>query len=209
MTSVEAKTSVSIQEDGAPNSRDLILEAAKRVIEERGITGATMRAIALEAGLTTGAIVHHFKDKSELLLQTLQSFFDPWFETLAVARALPSAWSQLEHIFLSTLPGPDHPRSRSQIWLAMLLQLEREERLWKTYSENYRAIREEIYEIFRRAQADGSIAASLSAECECNRLIALSDGLVVSALGEPDRFPPKALREMMDLQLRTLLPRNH
>ena len=193
------------QDDAAPSSRDLILDAAKRVIEERGITGATMRAIALEAGLTTGAIVHHFKDKGELLLQTLQSFFDPWFDMLAVARTLPSAWEQLEHIFLSTLPGPDHPRSRTQIWLAMLLQLEREERLWKTYSDNYLAIREEVYGIFRRAQADGPINPALDAEIECNRLLALSDGLVVSALGEPDRFPQSALRAMMELQLSALL----
>jgi AcrR family transcriptional regulator len=193
------------QDESGPNSRDLIIEAAKRVIEERGITGATMRAIALEAGLTTGAIVHHFKDKGELLLQTLQSFFDPWFDTLAAARALPTAWQQLEHIFLSTLPGPDHPRSRTQIWLAMLLQLEREERLWKTYSANYHAIREEVYAIFRRAQAEGPINSALDAEIECNRLFALSDGLVVSALGEPDRFPQAALRHMMELQLSALL----
>ena len=191
-------------DDSAPSSRDLILDAAKRVIELRGITGATMRAIALEAGLTTGAIVHHFKDKGELLLQTLQSFFDPWVDTLDVARTLPSAWAQLEHIFLSTLPGVDHPRSRTQIWLAMLLQLEREERLWKTYSANYHAIREEVYAIFRRAQADGPINPALNAEIECNRLIALSDGLVVSALGEPDRFPEGVLREMMELQLHAL-----
>jgi len=193
------------QDETAPSSRDLIIEAAKRVIEERGISGATMRGIALEAGLTTGAIVHHFKDKGELLLETLQSFFDPWFDTLEVARTLPSAWAQLEHIFLSTLPGPDHPRSRTQIWLAMLLQLEREERLWKTYSANYHAIREEVYAIFRRAQAEARINPALNAEIECNRLIALSDGLVVSALGEPDRFPQSALKAMMELQLSSLL----
>jgi AcrR family transcriptional regulator len=193
------------QDETAPSSRDLIIEAAKRVIEERGISGATMRGIALEAGLTTGAIVHHFKDKGELLLETLQSFFDPWFDTLEVARTQPSAWAQLEHIFLSTLPGPDHPRSRTQIWLAMLLQLEREERLWKTYSANYHAIREEVYAIFRRAQAEARINPALNAEIECNRLIALSDGLVVSALGEPDRFPQSALKAMMELQLSSLL----
>jgi AcrR family transcriptional regulator len=205
MNTVTPRPPLLDQDESGPNSRDLIIVAAKRVIEERGITGATMRAIALEAGLTTGAIVHHFKDKGELLLQTLQSFFDPWFDTLAVARTLPTAWQQLEHIFLSTLPGPDHPRSRTQIWLAMLLQLEREERLWKTYSANYHAIREEVYAIFRRAQAEGSINPALDAEIECNRLIALSDGLVVSALGEPDRFPQAALRQMMELQLSALL----
>lgn len=48
-----------------------IIEAAKRVISKNGITGATMRGIAEEAGLSTGAIYHYYKSKEEVLYDVM------------------------------------------------------------------------------------------------------------------------------------------
>lgn len=47
--------------------RELIIEAAKKVIGENGVHGATLRTIAEAAEISTGAIYHHFKSKEELL----------------------------------------------------------------------------------------------------------------------------------------------
>lgn len=47
--------------------RELIIEAAKKVIGDNGVSGATLRAIAEAAEISTGAIYHHFKSKEELL----------------------------------------------------------------------------------------------------------------------------------------------
>lgn len=47
--------------------RDLIIEAAKKVIGENGVQGATLRTIAETAEISTGAIYHHFKSKEALL----------------------------------------------------------------------------------------------------------------------------------------------
>ena len=44
-----------------------ILEAARTVIGRNGIAGATVRVIAEEAGLSTGAIYHYYKSKEEIL----------------------------------------------------------------------------------------------------------------------------------------------
>lgn len=48
-----------------------ILEAAREVIVRNGANGATVRAIADEAGVTTGAIYHHYKNKEDLLYDLL------------------------------------------------------------------------------------------------------------------------------------------
>lgn len=48
-----------------------ILEAAKQVICRNGIAGATMRGIAEEAGLSTGAIYHYYKSKEEILYEVM------------------------------------------------------------------------------------------------------------------------------------------
>lgn len=44
-----------------------ILDAARTVIGRNGIAGATVRVIAEEAGLSTGAIYHYYKSKEEIL----------------------------------------------------------------------------------------------------------------------------------------------
>lgn len=55
--------------------RDIILDAARRVFEAEGLEGASLRAIAKEAGYTPAALYFHFDSKeavyAELLTQSL------------------------------------------------------------------------------------------------------------------------------------------
>lgn len=53
------------------DGKQKILAAARNVIIRNGANGATVRAIADEAGLTTGAIYHHYKNKDDLLYDLL------------------------------------------------------------------------------------------------------------------------------------------
>lgn len=48
-----------------------IIEAAKRVISKNGIAGSTMRGIAEEAGLSTGAIYHYYSSKEQVLYDVM------------------------------------------------------------------------------------------------------------------------------------------
>src|SRR3954453_13468370 len=52
--------------------REEVLEATWRVIIHGGLSAATMRAIAKEAGTSTGLVNHYFADKSEVLAAALQ-----------------------------------------------------------------------------------------------------------------------------------------
>jgi len=56
---------------GRPSNRDQrrveILKAFARVLADHGYAGATIAAIALEAGIAPGLVHHHFDDKAELL----------------------------------------------------------------------------------------------------------------------------------------------
>ncbi len=50
-----------------------ILAAARRVFEERGLEGASMRLIAHQAGCTTGAVYSRFTGKEELYAEILSA----------------------------------------------------------------------------------------------------------------------------------------
>ncbi|MEO5922266.1 MAG: TetR/AcrR family transcriptional regulator [Bryobacteraceae bacterium] len=48
-------------------TRSRILDAARNLLEASGYEAANLRAIASQAGVSTGAVLQHFKDKQDLL----------------------------------------------------------------------------------------------------------------------------------------------
>lgn len=52
--------------DSVEETKTKILESAKKEFLENGFTNASLRTIAANAGLTTGAMYRHFKDKDAL-----------------------------------------------------------------------------------------------------------------------------------------------
>jgi AcrR family transcriptional regulator len=62
---------------GPSTTREEILEAARRLFAERGYDGATMRAIAAEAGVDAALVVHFFGTKASLLGEAVEWPYDP------------------------------------------------------------------------------------------------------------------------------------
>jgi AcrR family transcriptional regulator len=53
-------------------TRERILEAAERVMREKGLAGSTTKEIAREAGYSEGTLYKHFESKEELFLYVLK-----------------------------------------------------------------------------------------------------------------------------------------
>jgi AcrR family transcriptional regulator len=75
-----------MKEAPMPQTREVILDAALRVIGERGLARATTKEIAKAAGLSEAALYKHFADKSEIFLGVLQER-SPSFQPLQSALA--------------------------------------------------------------------------------------------------------------------------
>jgi AcrR family transcriptional regulator len=88
---------------GASSTRQAILESARRLFAERGYEGATMRAIAADAGVDAALVVHFFGTKAALLIEAVDWPFNPQIE---VANALVDgprqAGRRLVTLFLRT-----------------------------------------------------------------------------------------------------------
>jgi AcrR family transcriptional regulator len=66
-------------------TRDVILDAAARVLRERGLANATTKEIAREAGFSEATLYKHFRDKLELMVVVLHERgpqFIPLLQTL-------------------------------------------------------------------------------------------------------------------------------
>ncbi|MEL6829959.1 MAG: TetR family transcriptional regulator [Pseudomonadota bacterium] len=57
-------------------SREQLLEAALRIIADRGVGAVTHRSIADEAGLTRGAVTYHFASRDEILLAAFRHYIE-------------------------------------------------------------------------------------------------------------------------------------
>ena len=53
-------------------NRDLVLGAARQVFLDRGYSGATLEAIAAEAGFSKGVVYSQFTSKADLFLALLE-----------------------------------------------------------------------------------------------------------------------------------------
>jgi AcrR family transcriptional regulator len=80
------------QEERRQQTRDAVLAAAGRVFAKRGFHGASLDAIAEDAGVTRGAVYYNFADKEELFLELLD-------------RRCAERARDLREVFAETEPG--------------------------------------------------------------------------------------------------------
>lgn len=81
----------------AAERRPQIVQAAVRVIARHGYEGASIQAIAREAGLSAGLLHHHFGNKADILhavLDHLETLVQERHEAMAARRR--GAWGRLE-----------------------------------------------------------------------------------------------------------------
>ncbi len=74
------KTPRTGRRPGTSSTQEQIRKAARKLFAERGYQGATMRAIAKEAGVDASLIVHFYGSKVNLLAATIDWPFDPEVE---------------------------------------------------------------------------------------------------------------------------------
>lgn len=56
-----------------------LLAAGKAIIEEQGLTGLSLRAVAKKAGVNLGMFHYHFRNKQDFARQVLQSAYEEFF----------------------------------------------------------------------------------------------------------------------------------
>lgn len=96
----KTKTPRTGRRPGASGTQEQILEAARKLFLERGYQGATMRAIATEAGVDASLIVHFFGNKLNLFSEAVEWPFEPEEE---MPRILADGRRRIGHNLVSLL----------------------------------------------------------------------------------------------------------
>jgi AcrR family transcriptional regulator len=164
----------------ADQRRSELADAAARVIARSGIDGASLREVAAEAGWTTGALVHYFANKRELLAFTLQASLDRRRSRHA-DRASMSPAQALDATLRSALPTTPETTLHWIVTLAFAAQASADPELAVIQRDAYLDFRDTV-----SALVAGERGRRTDADREAERLIALVNGIALQALFAPE-----------------------
>jgi AcrR family transcriptional regulator len=160
-------------------NRDVVLTAARHVFLSRGYTGATLEAVASEAGFSTGVVYSQFGSKADLFLALLERRIDERAEqNERVTAEMPGAEGLRE---LMRAAGRDS--AADQGWARLLVEFRmvaaRDPHLNARYAALHRQTRERLASVLRRLYDGASLVPVLPVESMAEFILAVGVGTTV------------------------------
>ena len=180
-----------------------VAEAVWRVVRREGFEGASVRTVAVEAGLSMGSLRHWFPSQSELQAFAMRLVTD---RIRARVDALPPTcdpWRWAVQVLEQMLPLDPDRRAESEVWLAFSARALIDPTLAALRDEGWDLLREVCTILLRRLADSGALALD-DVEPEAARLHALVDGLLVHGVLRPGRADPTEIRRLIARHLDTL-----
>lgn len=177
-----------------------MLAAARDVFAERGFAGASTDQVAAAAGFTKGAVYSNFGSKDELFLALMEAEVAARVEAveraLAVTTDLPGALAVV---------GAQLSR-RDAAWQLLYLEFwqraVRDPAARTAFVASRRELRARVAEVVERFLADHPVRTGWDAGNLTLVLIALTNGLTLEALPDPQAVPddvlPRVLADLLD-----------
>jgi len=173
-----------------------ILDAAARVITERGLADTRISDVAEAAGVSPGLILYYFDSKDRLLSEALTYANDQFFLRMSrEIRRIPSAKDQLRHLIDLSVPGyqPEYGKlDEWALWIEVWVRALRDPQMAKDREVLDQRWRQSIAEIVRAGQASGEFGPG-DAEEIALRLGSLIDGLAIQVIMNDSQVSPERM----------------
>ena len=188
--------------------RDEVLAAAWRVIQRDGLKGATIRAIAAEAGASTAVVTHYFKNKDDVLRSALDLSHARIGERRRRKLSGLSGLAALETALLHMLPMDSERRLELHIEVNFWARAISDERSREQHLVSHDRSLALLTGLVRQAMEAGDLDPQLNARRVAEGLLAFVDGLGVDALMHPQRVSVGRQRALLRDQLDRLAPQD-
>jgi AcrR family transcriptional regulator len=179
--------------------REAVVDAAAKVFLRDGFQAATVRRIAADAGMTTGAVYSSFEGKADLFLAVLHEKLDPQLGVMyEAAREAPpgGAGARVGAEFSAYL-------EQRRRWLILLIefwaQAARERKSRRMFKRRHEALRAAIAETLEQRSARLGVPLALPPRELATVLIALTNGFAVERLADPEAVPEDLYARAIDL----------
>ncbi|WP_439678377.1 TetR/AcrR family transcriptional regulator [Embleya sp. MST-111070] len=158
--------------------RETIARALWRVVEQRGISHASVREVAQEAGISHGAVQHYFATREEMLVFAMD--FASEQTSLRVAERVgglgdaPHPRDVLLAMLTEMLPLHPDARATSRMSAAYVLEALHDANIHTRARKGLIHGRDLVERLVRQAITDGHIAPDRDPVTETNLLLALT-----------------------------------
>lgn len=184
-------------------TRAQLLDAAERVFARQGFQGASIHAIAAEAGYSHGAIYANFDGKEDLFLVLVEERIDA-----RLARVYEAADAELS--------GGATPLEAARRFVAMLQQEQhaylllvdfwnqavREPKAAARFAERHARLRAIIGRIVEGIARDTGTELTLPHDQVATAMIALANGFTIERLADPQAAPDELFAHALAATLR-------
>jgi len=177
-----------------------VLEAAGRVIAERGADATRFADVAAESGVPVSTLQYYFGSREDLLVAAFRHASGTEIEALeAEIEALGDPWQQLAHIVARAVAGYEDPATGTgRLWIESWHFGIRDAEMRADTVRDYDVWRQLVAGVVRRGSEAGRFAPGLDPERIAVLTIALVDGVGIPlALGDPQITEDGAVRDVL------------
>jgi AcrR family transcriptional regulator len=168
---------------------DHLLQVVIELLVEGGYEGVSVRRVATRAGVSIGAVQHHFPTKDAMLnaaMDRMSQQFQARMESRVPVDA--SAEEALRAVALELIgAGPD-ARPATVLWLQRLARGAVDAAMADTHARDWGEVENLLTQLLRGSRPQRGDAW---ARAEAAAMLALVDGLAPAVLLEPTRMPPE------------------
>lgn len=185
-----------------------MIQAVRKCVAESGLHGATVRAVAAKAGVSTGILNYYFESREQLIEETLQDANEQVLKTISEATIRPeNALARLQILVNSALPLSAEDREINIFWVDYWAEALHSKRLREAQMEHNSLWWASIEDTIREGQKSGYFRKDADARSAARTISALIDGLTVHTMLDERTTPAHDTRRIvMDYIAIALLP---
>jgi AcrR family transcriptional regulator len=193
-----AATRLPSRKERQAQTRALLMRSAARVAARRGLEAASVDEVAREAGFTKGAVYANFESKEDLFLSMLDERFGERLRDIdRVLREGGTPEEQARRAASDFIASIGAAPEWERLFFEFAVYAARHEDFRRRLVRRYRDLRERIAELLARRAEELGIEPALPPEQVAAMTFAMTNGMALERLLEPEAVPDDLYPAMM------------
>lgn len=184
--------------------RQLVAEAALRLIKKGGLEHATVRNIAVEAGLSVGSMRHYFSTQADLFAFCMNIFLTRVQNRVESMELGEDVFQGLQAILLQFLPLDADRKMEMEVWLSFHAKALIHPALQSLSARMYEGIQHAIMFVLNTLTEHRLAKENLNTTLEAYKLNALLDGLAMHLITHPHTLSHDMAKQIVSQHLQSL-----
>jgi AcrR family transcriptional regulator len=178
-----------------------LVRAVWAVVRERGVQGASVRAVARQAGWSPSSVQYYFSTQSELLRFALRAMSEAAELRLAAPNESTEPLDRARTTLERLLPMDPDAQVATEIWVAFLSLVLIDAEAKALGTADHLGIARVCRQVIDDLSAGGTLAPGVDPDLEAARLHAVFDGLALHATTYPEGMTPTRIRQVLTYHL--------